>query len=309
MKKLTIDDVTIMAAHDAGGAEILSAFAKDLERKPLFCLAGPAVNIFQRKLGAFTNYPLETLDLSCGKKPFLLTGTSYPCDFEIKIRGRAKGIYTAVYLDHWFNYPVRFGQGDWRANLPDEIWVNDDYAFEIALREGIPESKLRHYPNPHFNQVRRELERLAYPSRQRLLFLSEPLTQDARDRLGSADAFGFTEYSLLENLLASSASLSPFVSEIIIRTHPIENPDKFDTILNAYTGPVPIRISTEQDVLLDIAKADFIASAHSMGLVLGLLAGKKVFSCIPQTDYPFRLPQKEIIRVQSFEEMREYLSC
>ncbi|MDH5525511.1 MAG: hypothetical protein OEY01_16195, partial [Desulfobulbaceae bacterium] len=65
-------------------------------------------------------------------------------------------------------------------------------------------------------------------------------------------------------------------------------------IIAAYSDMV--QLSTGGKLLNEeIADSDIIVGCESMALVVGLLAKKKVISCIPLSGYSCRLPQKDIV--------------
>ena len=93
-------------------------------------LDGPAVGIFQRKLG---HCDLLGLNKAVEQSDWLLCGTSWASGLErnaIKM-ARLVGKKTVAFLDHWVNYHERF-QVDGVCCYPDEIWVGDQYAYDLA---------------------------------------------------------------------------------------------------------------------------------------------------------------------------------
>lgn len=50
--------ITIIS-HDAGGAEILSSYVKNIKNQYLFCLSGPAIDIFNKKINKLINRNLN----------------------------------------------------------------------------------------------------------------------------------------------------------------------------------------------------------------------------------------------------------
>ena len=96
-----------IVCHDAGGAEVLSEWLLQSGLPFYASLAGPAVNIFQRKFEEYNNTTLEILLSQCD---WILCGSSWQSDLEkvaVK-RSLALGIFVAVCLDHWVNYEDRF---------------------------------------------------------------------------------------------------------------------------------------------------------------------------------------------------------
>ncbi len=58
---------------------------------------------------------------------------------------------SAVWLDHWVNYPTRFVlDGD--TILPDELWVADEHAARIA-RETVPGPPVVVQGNPYLDEI------------------------------------------------------------------------------------------------------------------------------------------------------------
>ena len=123
----------LVACHDAGGAEIVSSWLRrrpDADAVPCL-LEGPARAIFARKLGP----ALRTVDAlpSLDGLGLVLCGSSADAPLERGVvrAARAAGVRSAVWLDHWVNYPQRFVL-DGAAVLPDEVWVADEHAERLA---------------------------------------------------------------------------------------------------------------------------------------------------------------------------------
>ena len=74
---------------------------------------------------------------------------------------RAAGVRSAVWLDHWVNYPARFVL-DGEAVLPDELWVADEHAARLA-RETVPGPPVTVMGNPHLEDVVAAIRALEAP--------------------------------------------------------------------------------------------------------------------------------------------------
>lgn len=310
------DKINLMVAADPGGAEVLSAIARRQKTLPLFCLEEPALSIFEGKLGTVNN-----TDLSClkrlDKSGIILTGTSLIPNLEREAIQAAKnqGLRCASYLDHWMNYEIRFGTAeDWKERLPDEIWLGDQDAYQIALQAGFPKEKLQIYPNPHFTDIQEQLKNLIpafsrKDSKKQVLFLCEPISLVAQCLHGDPIAFGFTEETLLTDLIKQLASGSPQISKLRVRPHPKDPKEKYDSILASAetTDRFEIEKSSNTSYLEDIAWADMVVAIESIALVYAVFAGKVAISCVPSTAYTCHLPQAEIIRLHSCRELLSYL--
>ena len=304
-----------VVAHDAGGANLVAAWA--LERRDsvrfTFVLSGPALRLFEATLGPVKVEALENLRSLPPNSTLLVCATSRdwrPVVSAVEL-ARELGIRSAAYLDHWMNYPLRFGGGDaWQANLPDEVWVADRYAWDIALREGFPASKLRLKGNPYLDQLAQRVRhvRNARERQERvLLYVTEPIAEllIAQGRL--ADEYGYTEFSLLDEVLTAVQQSSGAVARVIIRPHPSESAQKYAEVIARHRGTVPVSVSWEPDLAADLAQASVTVGAHSMALVAAMAAGLKAVSYIPENGRPCMLPHDGLERVSSVRSLARTL--
>src|SRR3989338_8604235 len=97
----------LVVAHDAGGAEILSSYVRQKKLDCIYSLSGPALKIFQQKLGPIKIMPLEEAIIDCD---WLLCGTGWQSDFEWLAIRMAKTYHkkVVVFIDHWIYYKERF---------------------------------------------------------------------------------------------------------------------------------------------------------------------------------------------------------
>ena len=97
----------VLVAHDAGGAELVSLWAKNNVAKFNLVISGPALDIFNKNLGTNVSSPLEE---AISQASLVVTGTSCNSDLEKRARYIAKinGIKCITIIDHWLNYRERF---------------------------------------------------------------------------------------------------------------------------------------------------------------------------------------------------------
>ena len=200
-----MEKVTIVS-NDAGGAEILSNWAKKQNYSFNFILSGPAIDIFKKNLNTLKYQSnLETIVYS----DWIICGTSWQSDIEKKAIVFAKSHNKKVisFLDHWTNYKDRYLL-DGRIILPDEIWVCDKYALKIAksLFENV---SLKLVQNPYLNEINSQIN--AYKKinpnlktairKKVVLFLGENVSQHALLRYGDCNYWGYTEKSAFQYFL------------------------------------------------------------------------------------------------------------
>lgn len=288
-----------IVSHDAGGAEILSSYVRQTGLACIFCLGGPAINIFRRKLPKVESVSLAE---AINAAELILCGTSWQSDLEWQSiqMARVAGKRSVAFLDHWVNYRERFVRNG-EEHLPDEIWVGDIEAEAMAGRLflGMP---IRRVDNPYFNDLRAELAQLPGPVKQdaaalSVLYVCEPLREHALREHGDERYWGYTEEDALRYFLDNLDVLDRPVERIIIRPHPSEASEKYDWAVAEYK--LPLERGGSKSLFEEVAASDIVVGCESMAMVIGLLANRRVLSCIPPGGKACGLPQAEIESLQA----------
>ena len=284
-------------SHDAGGAEVISSYVRQQGLTCIYALEGPALKIFERKLGRIESLPLEFAIRSSSS---ILCGTGWQSDLEfnaIKL-ARFLGKHSVAFLDHWGNYCERFIRTG-ETCMPDEIWVCDEIAKAMASAT-FPGTNIRQIENPYFQDLQREFAAItrSRPSKSlpSILYVCEPVREHALLRFGNERHWGYTEEDALRYFLSNIGALGSPVECIVIRPHPSEPPGKYDWVVCEFE--LPITFGGTSPLLTEIAASDVVVGCNSMAMVVGLLAGKRVISCIPPRGQACTLPQPEIQSLQ-----------
>jgi hypothetical protein len=292
-----------IVAHDAGGAEIVSSYVRQRNLHCVFSLGGPAQRIFEQKLGIHQSVSVGEAIMQC---EWLLCGTSWQSDLEIRgiELARTKGKKSVAFIDHWQYYSERFTRSGER-HLPDEIWVGDKIA-ELIARSCLPDITTKLIPNPYFIDVKKELTskglRIKKPvNTYRFLYVSEPVKEFALTFLGNELVLGYSDEDPLRLFLADLLKTPERVEEIIIRAHPSESINKYDWVLAEFD--LPIRIDRNRGLVESISNCDIVVGCESMAMVVGLLAEKRVISCIPRGGRACSLPHPEIEHFQLMQKI------
>lgn len=284
-----------VVSHDAGAAEVLASYVARNKLDVLLVLEGPAIKVFERRMGKIEIFSLEEALISC---KWCLCGTSWASDLEWRAIRQARDIgkYVVVFLDHWVNYRERFiRQGI--SHFPNEIWVGDAYAHNIASQifADIP---IKLVENPYFLDVQEQLARLPHKELAKttevtVLYVCEPIADHALKEYGNERYFGYTEHDALRYFCENIAVLNEPVKKVIIRPHPSEPLEKYNYAKEQF-GHVTIDLGGRQTLLEEINQSQVVVGCHTMAMIIGLLAKKRVISCIPPQGGRCTLPQREI---------------
>ena len=291
-------DKIAVVSHDAGGAEIISSWLRQNHGLHHLVLDGPAIKIFERKLGSIKNNSLLEAIRSCD---WVLCGTSWQSDLEKRAIVEAKNVGKKVvtFLDHWVNYSDRFRMND-AAILPDEIWVGDIDAKAIA-EDVFPETKIVFVPNPYFKDIKLELQSLPKPKNlskhHSILYVCEPIREHAMLAHGDPRFWGYTEEEALHFFLKNIEVLDCSIDGVKIRPHPSEKKEKYAWVSHAYS--LVREIEGNKSLLDQIAEADIVVGSSTMAMVIALLANKRVICSIPPGGSPCPLPQSNIEHMQA----------
>lgn len=288
-----------VVCHDAGGAEIVSHWLQKQSLSSQYCVEGPAIKVFQRVLG--DKVVSNSLDNIISESDWVLCGSSWQSDLEKIAIKKAKtaGKKVITYLDHWVNYKDRFLLDNEKV-FPDEIWVADQYALKIA-KESLPGLIIKLVGNPYLDTICTQIKHLSISSeiqpKHKILFLGENISEHAKKKFGNEQYWGYTENDALIYLLENLAHFQPNEDLTIkIRPHPSENSEKYQWAVDTYSPR--LFISNNSTLEKDITECQIIAGCESMAMIIGLMAGKTVISCIPPRGKYCSLPHEGILHLR-----------
>ena len=295
----------LIASHDAGGAEIISSWIKRNRglNDYAYLLEGPAVSIFRRKLGNVKSATRSEAFTTPLNFDLVLTGTGWASDLEKLALKAARQNLTpsATYLDHWFGYKRRFLL-DGQMILPDELWVGDSKALQI-VRQEFPRLPVKLEPNLYFEEMVDAIHELSGKVRVenksfiRILYVTEPTSYITELRHSDPNHLGYTEFEALESYLKYLETQNHRIEKIRVRRHPAEQKGKYSSLLAGFSKQFLIEEDLDTALVEDCAWADWVVGCQSMAMVIALLAGKKVFCCIPERGKLLPLPFEEITRL------------
>ena len=189
--------------------------------------------------------------------------------------------------------------------------VGDIYSQNIA-RKIFKNIKITLIKNPYFKEIELQINKLKKSIKKKkgfkkILYLTEPLRDQAKYLYNNSKYYGYDEFSALNNFLKYLLLNKKFLNFkfINIRFHPSENKIKYSKILTKYKK-LKIKISNEKNLINDLLLSDFVIGCETTALVVALIAKKKVFCSIPKNGKKSTLPYKNIMHISK---LRNYLNA
>ncbi len=288
-----IDKPIVVVAHDAGAVNHIIAWLKKFGHEEVYpYVRGPAMKAWSDA------FPIASIrsDLNSDilQSCVMITGTGWASSFEHDARVMASklGIRSIAVVDHWTNYRERFIFNSCEQ-LPDEIWVTDKYAFNLAL-ELFGSLKIVLMPNSYLEQQLVEIS--ASESKQEkgvtnLLYVLEPIRNSWGPDLHNGEFMGLDFFK--ENLhhIESLEKL-----KIKLRPHPSDALGKYDMWISNQKN-IDITLDDSTSLAAAIAWSHIVVGCQTYAMVVALAAGKRVYSSVPKWAPECVLPQSEITRI------------
>ncbi|NUU03192.1 hypothetical protein [Herbaspirillum robiniae] len=280
-----------VTCHDAGGANIVLALLGHLDTKwhelSVF-MQGPAEKLCRQR---FPNIRLaNSASDALANAEVLLSSTGWASDVEHDARRLASqaGVRSIAVLDHWVNYAERF-EREGQTVLPDEIWVCDREAMQIA-RGIFPFSTLVQVPNFYLEEQIRLLPAVTGLADE-LLYVLEPIRSEwGRSTPGEFQALDFFSEQLA--LIAAQPNML-----IRLRPHPSDPPGKYDEWISTHSH-LHVKLDDSVNLNAALASANRVAGCESFAMAVALAAGRQVYCTLPPWAPPCRLPHKDLIHLK-----------
>lgn len=287
-------------SHDAGGAEILSSWLKYNCIDYCLCIDGPALNVFKSKN---VKGEILTLEQAIYRADWILCGSSWMSDLEVRAVILSKKINkkVVVFLDHWTNYLERF-EFNGELFFPDEIWVGDTYAFELANSLTQIKSKVILKDNPYFNHIKESyaLINKGVRTSNSILYVCESIKKHALMKYGDPLYWGYNEDTALNYFFSSLNKIKANDFEIVLRPHPADELNKYHWVVDKFQSN-NIKIGGQVTLIEEIASASIVVGCSSMAMVIAVQLGKKVLCSIPPGNGICNLPFKEIEFIRNLD--------
>lgn len=292
-----------IVSKDSGAANQIAHYILKNPGLYLFALQEPALSIFTQILGEISILELDEVVKTSNE---IITGSGWTSDFEWEgiRKGRANGKKVITHLDHWNFYLERFIRQS-ETNLPDELWVSDEYSEKIAV--GLfKETKVIRQPDyylqnqvNHVNELKSAQSKAEVRTKQRILFLSEPCIEYSKsEKVAFIDRGHDLEMEFI-SLIQSSLNTQ---FDIRIRPHPSqikrETRNRFSEISESDSLRTPLSV--------DLAWADVVVGIDSYALFVSDKARIPTASIVCWLERDITIPRGNIKFLQK-NELVEFL--
>lgn len=271
----------LIVSHDAGGANLLAFWCKSWQSRIqfTFLVKGPAEPIF-RSLGFSKNFVETFPDPDAVDAVVTSTGWQSDLEYQAIVWAKQYDKCVASYLDHWVNYSQRFIR-DSEPCFPDEIWVADSVAKEVARQEfSAVGCKVRVVFSRYFNYIKREIH--SYPEQPPyLLICLEPIR----------DGVSYTE--VYDRLLVFLSDFAPAGAQVMVRNHPSGEEVGLDKLVDGLAKRFNVQIS-DRDLWQDLSGASAVFGYQTAVLVYASQVGIATYSYFPKDRLAPLLPHQTI---------------
>jgi hypothetical protein len=287
-----------VVCHDAGAANLVFAWLREWAEAGLLdkyefklLLQGPAKKAWQLEPVPLLQMQLHTeLSSALTGCQSVLTGTGWASNLEHEARRLAAllQIPSIAVVDHWVNYTQRF-EREGVVVLPDEIWVSDPYASEMAkeLFKGIAVVEL---PNTYLQNLVKNIPPVPQHCNN-LLYVLEPTRNDwGKGVPGEFQALDFFVKNL-EKIVGTK------LVRIILRPHPSDAPGKYDAWMQSHAN-LQIHLDSHVNLNDAIANARWVVGAETFAMVIASATGRATYCSLPPCANRCRLPIHRIIHLQ-----------
>lgn len=265
----------LIVFSDPGGAKPCLAIADTILNENLCVVSDrtfPFYNHFKSKVNVVQSEDNLEFFVDQFNPDIIFTGTSYTSIIEktaLKI-AKEKKIINISFVDHWTSIGDRFRNKEGLLIIPDEVWVLDVRAKEIAIKDGINEDKIIISGNPYhhwlrdwkpninrnffFNNLKLDSEK------KYILFAPDPLSN-----IDGLQKYGFDEYTASRIIVESvkKATLE-FKTKyhFLIKMHPNQSSEKLVKVFEESTNftVLPLDIDTNQCIYFSDIVIGFFSS-------------------------------------------------
>lgn len=290
----------LLVSNDAGATEYIAHLVlqeyTNFDWKIFAIKNSPASKIFKNlDLNYTVLNSIQELN-SIEKCDLIMYGTGWQVDFQKIVEEIAQrySIKSIAILDHWINYRERF-----KFHTPKNIIVMDDVAYGLAKKTFDSKTLVVQLKFYYLEYIKSLYKSIDFEGHHSVTFISEPTTVIAKYNHGDENAYGFTEYSVLHQLLL-------FFDEITIRLHPADDRDKYNDIINKYPRTkVTVIHPYEEELVETLSRSILTIGFDGMALFISYFLGIKTVSYMPNSSRKLTIPMPRKYLITELEELKD----
>jgi hypothetical protein len=283
-------DKVLFVFSDPGGAKPLLAFIAMKKLKNYRVISDRTYSFYKD-----FDIVVKPYDGNVGKEvrlfrpDIIFTATSYTSNIEKEflVFAKQQNIPCITFVDHWTNIAARFVLGDKSIIYPNEIWVLDKRARQIAITEGLPEKLVHISGNPYHSWLEEWKPETSKADFFRLIGIEDINTKlllyapDPLSNVNGRDKYGFDEITATQDLCNFKIQDPEAFKnwKVLVKTHPNQDQELLKAVIGAQEGFIFADLSIDTNTCLHYA--DIILGYHSSILLEGRLLGKQVVRYIP----------------------------
>ncbi len=299
----TNEKTILIITNDAGVTEYLAYMIIEEYSKlkyNIFCFRNsPASKIFTKLELRFT--VISTLNeitqyININKPNTIIYGTGWQVDFSqyVKDISNQYNIKSIALIDHWTNYKERFQ----KDCLPPEIIVMDNFAYTLAKQVFHNTVHITQKKNYFLESIIKSFKSLQNKTLNHIVFISEPTEVIAKKDTGTKLGFGFSEYSVVEELIQN-------FDNIIIRLHPADNEKKYnDIILNYPDKKIQIIKPYEEELIVTLSKSKLTIGFDGMALYISYILEINTISYMPNSNRNLTIPLPKQYLIDNINDLK-----
>ena len=266
----------MFCATDAGPANYLIPIIQKVNYPYVVYASSVTESIFQ-KAGIKTmccNDFCEKLEIK-----LVVLGTTLGNTLENKLLelSKLKGFKAISVIEHWTNYKERFCKNG-KYLFPEYIFVNDFWAKEQAISQGIPSKLIEVVGNPVLeNQQKNYKAHTLKNKSNKFLFISERL--DADMPVVGSRCLGYNQYDVLNDIVGYLKQ----DQELHIKLHPTDSIENYSDYLENYN----VNVMPADAMWKQLYDYQVIIGMESMLLLEMAAQGVSVYSYRPNSNRSF----------------------
>lgn len=265
----------VFCATDAGPANYLIPIIQQVNYPHIVYGSSVSISIFEDAGIEALGYDEFSEELVIN---LAILGTTLANTLEKKIIELSKldNFQVISIIDHWTNFKERFFKDD-QYLWPNHIFVNDAWAMEQAILEGVPSRSIKVVGNPVL-----ETQQLRKVSKNRnatkkILFICERLDADMPEE--GARYLGYNQYDVLDDIVECIGH----ELALDLKLHPTETAEDYSDYLTNRN----VKVISADAMRKQLADYQAIIGMESMLLLEMAAQGFLVFSYRPNSNRSF----------------------